>query len=254
MPTLILTTRFSADSQALWRAAVRRGWDVRRLSGWRVPGDLKSATEPVIYAEAIVAPVIAEQFGIELLDPPLDWLARLPEEYRKRDIRLSTLGEARKSLDPIFVKPPNDIIFPAHVYHGQALPAHLPEETPVLLAEIVEWEVEFRCFVQDRRMLTYSIYLRGGELQDESGYASSEEEIQQVLAFVSTLLADRRVEFLDATAMDVGIIAGRGWAVVEQNSPWGAGIYGCEPDAVLTILHRSSRKSNTREVDHASGV
>jgi len=253
MPTLILTTRFSADSQALWRAAVRRGWDVRRLSGWRIPDDLLGSAEPVIYAEAIVAPVIAEQLGIELLDPPLDWVAQLPDEYRKRDVCLRTLSEARVLKEPAFVKPPNDKSFPARVYEGHDLPTDLPDGTPVLIAEPVEWEVEFRCFVLDRRMLTSSIYLRHGELQGESGYASSQDENRELEAFISRLLADRHVDLLEASALDVGIISGRGWAVVEQNSPWGAGIYGCDPDAVLTILQRSSRASDTTRVDHDSG-
>jgi hypothetical protein len=34
----------------------------------------------------------------------------------------------------------------------------------------------------------------------------------------------------------VGLIAGRGWAVVEANHCWGAGIYGCDPPAVLEVL------------------
>ncbi|MEP0802688.1 hypothetical protein NDI37_21395 [Funiculus sociatus GB2-A5] len=36
--------------------------------------------------------------------------------------------------------------------------------------------------------------------------------------------------------MDVGVIQGRGWAVVEQNAAWGAGLYGCDPIEVLEVL------------------
>jgi hypothetical protein len=32
MPTLILTPSFTEDSQALWRAAGRIGWDIQRLN------------------------------------------------------------------------------------------------------------------------------------------------------------------------------------------------------------------------------
>jgi len=39
-----------------------------------------------------------------------------------------------------------------------------------------------------------------------------------------------------AFVLDVGIIKRRGWAVVEPNACWGAGIYGCTPSKVLEVL------------------
>ena len=36
--------------------------------------------------------------------------------------------------------------------------------------------------------------------------------------------------------LDVGTIRGRGWAVVEPNECWGAGIYGGVPAKVLEVL------------------
>ncbi|MFZ6743697.1 hypothetical protein ACO0LC_10760 [Undibacterium sp. JH2W] len=36
MPTLIFTPRYNDDSQALWKAAGALGWQVERLSNWRV--------------------------------------------------------------------------------------------------------------------------------------------------------------------------------------------------------------------------
>ena len=53
---------------------------------------------------------------------------------------------------------------------------------------------------------------------------------------IRRVLADPRVEFPRAVVLDVGVIAGRGWAVVEQNAAWGSGIYGCDPREVLEVL------------------
>jgi hypothetical protein len=36
--------------------------------------------------------------------------------------------------------------------------------------------------------------------------------------------------------VDVGFIRDRGWAVIEQNAAWGAGIYECDPLQVLEVL------------------
>ncbi|MBD2182722.1 ATP-grasp domain-containing protein [Planktothrix sp. FACHB-1355] len=236
MPTLILTPRYTEDSQALWRAANRLGWRVQRLINWRLPDELKLVCEPVLYVEALMTEMIAEQLGLRLIDPPNDWLPNLPEEYRKRWVYLSTLGEARCMEKAAFIKPPNDKSFPARVYQSEELPSDYPDEIPVLIAEIVEWEKEFRCFILNRSLKTFSIYLRDGELQRQNDFAHTEEEECEVREFIEILLSDEQVEILEATVIDVGVIKGRGWAVVEQNAAWGAGLYGCDPIEVLEVL------------------
>jgi hypothetical protein len=236
MPTLILTPRYCQDSQALWRAANRLGWRVERLINWRLPDELKLVPEPILYVEALMTEMIAEQLGLRLLDAPNDWLPNLPEEYRKRWVYLSTMGEARSMEKAAFIKPPNDKSFPARVYQGEELPSDYPDEMPVLIAEIVKWEKEFRCFILNHSLKTFSVYLRDGELQRENDFAHTEEEESEVREFIETLLSDERVEILQGTVIDVGVIQGRGWAVVEQNAAWGAGLYGCDPSEVLEVL------------------
>ncbi|MBW8808656.1 MAG: ATP-grasp domain-containing protein [Lysobacter sp.] len=173
MPTLILTPRHSEDSQALWKAAARQGWSVERLPGWRVPEHLRALADPVFYGEALFGPSISEQLGLVLSNPPEDWLVRLPNEYRLRDIRLSTLGAERAGTVAAFIKPPNDKSFPAQVYTGAELPQGYDEDMPVLVSQVVRWRCEFRCFVLDRELRTYSLYSRNGELARDSGFAST---------------------------------------------------------------------------------
>ena len=240
MPTLILTPRYTEDSQTLWRAAIRMGWRVERLPGWHVPNEFCSVTEPVLYLESLFAPTLAKEFGLNLLEPPDDWLPHLPPQYRKRNISLSSLRLARGLSTPAFIKPPNDKSFPAKVYRGIELPEGYDEDSPVLVAEIVQWEKEFRCFVLDRMPLTLSIYLRGNELQRQNDFAASERELQDAQSFIHTMLADSAVKIPRAVVIDVGIISGRGWAVVELNSAWGSGIYGCAPEKVLEVLRYSA--------------
>ena len=236
MPTLVLTPRFTDDAQALWRAAGRLGWAVERLPSWRVPECLLTVTDPVLYLEGLFAPTLAEQFGLRLLEPAVDWLPLLPEAYRKREVRLTTFGEALTQTTPAFIKPPNDKSFPAKVYTGSELPDGYDDEYPVLVAEVVVWETEFRAFILDRTVRAISVYLRDGEVQRENDFAQSDDEVAEARAFVDELLADPRVDLPRATVIDVGVIPGKGWAVVEQNAAWGSGIYGCDPEAVLDVL------------------
>ena len=226
MPTLILSPRQTEDGQRLWRAASQLGWRVERLASWRIPDDFIDLPEPVLYAEALFAPTLAESLGITLAEPPDDWLPNLPPEYRQRDVRLTTAGAARANPDPAFVKPPNDKSFPAGVYRGAEIPDYVADGEPVLVQDVVEWELEFRCFVLDREVRALSVYLRNGELQKDAGYASSDDEDAAARAFAARVLSDNRVSLPDAVVLDVGVVRGRGWAAVELNSAWGAGLYG----------------------------
>jgi len=242
MPTLILTPRFTPDSQALWRAAIKLGWDVERLPSWRIPEHILAAPDPVPYLEGLFAPTLATQFGLRLLEPPVDWLPRLPEEYRKRRVYLTTLGEERVRVEPAFIKPVNDKSFAAKVYTGKDLPTEYDQDMAVLVSEIVSWEKEFRCFILDRKPRTISIYLRSGELQLEHDFAQSDEERAEAQTFIEGVLADPRIELPRATVIDVGIIKERGWAVVEQNAAWGSGLYGCDPEEVLEVLRFAAER------------
>ncbi|MES2792871.1 MAG: ATP-grasp domain-containing protein, partial [Planctomycetota bacterium] len=155
MTTLLMSSRHTEDDQALWRAAIGRGWSVVRARGIRLP-EIED-DEVVIYIEALYAPTIAEMLGRTLLDLPDDWLVRLPSEFRHRQVQLMTLGQARTLNRPSFCKPPNDKSFAAQVYEsGAALPVEFDDDMAVLVADPVPWESEFRCFCLDGKVLTLS--------------------------------------------------------------------------------------------------
>src|SRR5688572_28023698 len=224
MPTLILSPRYTEDSQQLWQAAMRQGWSVERLHGWQVSEHLRAAEEPVLYIDGLMGPMIAEQLGLMLPEPPADRLPRLPAEYRLRDVRLTSLGVARGLL-PAFVKPPNDKSFSARVNALCVMPEHIDDDMPVLVAEPVVWEREYRCFVLDRQVRTCSVYLSRGELQRAHDFAASAEELSEIEQLADSVQGDARIALPCACVLDTGVIADRGWAVVKINAAWGAGIY-----------------------------
>jgi len=53
------------------------------------------------------------------------------------------------------------------------------------------------------------------------------------------VLANADLSIPPAFVMDVGIIADRGWAVIEANAAWGSGLYGCDPAEVLRVVRRA---------------
>ena len=128
----------------------------------------------------------------------------------------------------------------------------VPDTTLVFTAEPVSWEIEFRCYICDRQVMTLSSYLREGELTrtDEGVWEASQEEHEEARAYIETLLADAEVEIPPAIVIDIGKIHDRGWAVIEANSSWGAGIYGCDPEKVLLVLARACiRRDHLSEED-----
>lgn len=245
MPTLILPPRLNEDCDTVRRAAGLAGWEVYAAPGWHLPPELADA-DPVIYADPLFADVAAAQLGLRLIDPPLDWLTQIPDRYLGRRVLFTTLRAARQyPTAPFFVKPADDKSFPARVYASPAeLPGDdaLPPETPVLISEPVHWSLEIRCFVLDRRLCALSPYLRHGELarSPDGEWPISDSERQEALGTIAAMLDDDAVPLPPAVVIDIGIIDGHGWALIEANAAWGSGIYGCDPAAVLPVLRRAT--------------
>jgi len=165
MPTFILSPRYSDDSIKLRRAAVALGWEVMRLASWRVSENFEPE-EPVLFAEPLFNAAVAEQLGLTVVEPPEDFLARLPHEYAKREIRLTTAAEARTLPGPVFLKPPNFKTFPARVYASGAELPEMPCADTVLASAPVEWAAEFRFFIRDRQVRAWSPYWLEGRLPE----------------------------------------------------------------------------------------
>lgn len=241
MPTLILTPRFTEDSIQLWRAAGYLGWDVLRPLSFSPPEEWKTLdiSEPVLYVEGLFSQMYAEFFGITLEEPPSDWLSKLPRYFTLRNIRMEPIEEARRCRIPAFIKPPNDKSFEAKVYsEGKELPDWIT--SPVIISEPVKWEVEYRFWILDRKIMTFSIYMKDHVLQKDNNYVSDDLEDVQAIDFVTEVL-DSGIFLPSAIVMDVGRIKERGWAIIEINAAWASGIYGSEPSQVLPVIQRCSQ-------------
>lgn len=215
MATLVLPPRYTDDSNLMRKAAIEAGWDVERLPGWRAPEWLRNR-EPVLYGEPLFAAVVADSLDLALLEAPFHWLTTIPDEWLRRDVRFMTLADARNE-GRAFMKPADDKCFVARVYEsGSELPDLdiLPDATPVLVSEPVNWSIEFRCFIIEDQLATLSPYLRDGELgqANDGSWPATDDEIQQATDFIGRVLADERVELPPAAVIDVGIITDAGWA------------------------------------------
>lgn len=248
MRTLVLSPRYTDDSNAMWRAAIDRGWEVVRVRSYRAdaidPG--LAAKRPLLYGETLLADALADALEIVLVEPSASWLPELPEAYRKREVRLTRLAEARELVTPHFVKPVDEKIFKSRVYDVGSLvdPDYaLDDDELVHVSEVVSFDLEVRLFVANRRVRTYSAYLRDGALaRDAAGeWPISDEEAKQAMRFANALLGDPHVDLPEAVVIDIGRTKDRGFCVVEANPCWTSGLCGCDPRAVLDVCAIASR-------------
>jgi hypothetical protein len=230
------------DSQSMWRTGIELGWHSQRLQGWRVPESLSlSGRDVAIYGEPLFAEAVADQLGLVLLEPPIDWLIGVPQEYSRRRIELLTLQEARSLNTPAFVKPADGKIFEPKIYQtGAELPTeeHVDGPIPVLRSDIVDFRLEVRCFVRNKAVVTLSPYWRDGALahNHESAWPFLDTEEDEAHSFASLVLVDSRISLPPVCTLDVGRLADGRWAVIEANPAWGAGLYGCDPKEVLQSI------------------
>src|SRR5262245_34082461 len=196
MPTLLLSARQTDDAQLLWRACIAAKWQVVRVHRWQVPS--LPTTDVVVYGEPLFAQHVAQTLGLRLIEPPLDWLPRLSARWRGRDVRLTTLADARKVTDRAFIKPADEKCFDARVYSsGTELPAPgpLPEDLPVRVQQVVEWTIESRCFVLERKVAAVSTYWRDGKLakSEDGAWIASDAELNEAADFCENVLRDSSV-------------------------------------------------------------
>jgi protein-tyrosine phosphatase len=255
---LLLSTRTLPTAPALADAARKAGWSVH---AWDEGPAHPSGGRVVYYGRTDVVRQVAARFRLALLEPPLDLLARLPASLLLREVQLARFRDLSRLKRPAFVKPadPLDRCFDAGVYaetRGIRAPWGIDPETPVLVAEPVEWLAEFRCFVREGRVVASSPYLSFGKPVWKAWGQGGEKAApsRDALAVCGRLLAERSVALPPAFVVDVGLVEGRGWAVVEFNPAWCSGLLGADPAAVLRVLERACRETDGLDANDSAWV
>jgi len=247
MTTLLLSTWRLPEVRPLTAAARRQGWLVRGLDRGPEP---EIEERVVFYGGSDVVDAVSSRFGLSLVEPSFDLLAFTPYSLRLRDVKLASYNELGRFEAPMFVKPA-DVrrkAFDAGIYRDvreARLEAPLDPEMPVLVAEPIEFLEEYRCFVLDGTVVATSTYLRFGRPSwrpfDERGTTPLPLRAQELCA---QLLTAPGLPLPRAFVVDVGLIEGRGWGVVEYNPAWCSSLLGCNPESVLPVLECASQRTD----------
>lgn len=233
---------------ALQFAAREMGWEVLSAPpGWRLDEELtKSGKKGVPYGSQTFCEVIAMQMAWTLKQNSFDWLSKVHPYYLKRKVEFMSLSEAKKFQETKFIKPADDKVFPAKVYASGELITNesVPLDTPTLVSDVVEFDLEYRTFTDGEKVLTWSNYICYDNLADPKYWDMvpySDGRLPH--DWVNDVLHD--IRFHDRgivtvpSVIDVGRVKGKGWAIIETNQAWASGIYGCDPVKVLKVLEKS---------------
>jgi len=237
-PTVLLSQRFSSDSQSIWSAAAKKGWPVHRAIRYAAPEPLPELR--FAYGEVNFCDIMADRADLGLLDPPNDWLMNLPTELLKRDVIACSALMVSCYGEKAFFKPANDKVFSAGVYEcGRDVPLkYVDPSCPCYISDVVSFDVEYRFWFLDGNLLTGDYYRMVGEW-----YESLVDK--EARCFAQKVMDDHGSELPSAIVLDVGHIENEGWAVIEVNQCHASGIYGnTDVSGVMECCLRSAGPMN----------
>jgi hypothetical protein len=226
---LLVSDKADIERDALADAFTKGGGEVHRLGRFWDPPVFDPATVRVYGADSFCL-VLQQKLGFDLCSPADELLLQVPSPLLRRQLVKRTLVDALSSL-PAFVKPVTPKQFRGAVYASSAALAAecrgLPQDTAVFVAEIVILAAELRSFVLDGHVLDAAVY---------EGTAA----VDGAITFITEVVKAARLP--RAVVIDVGYVVDRGWALIEFNAAWGAGLNGCNATKVLPAVLAASGK------------
>jgi hypothetical protein len=237
-----LSPMYTEDSNTLKKASLNSPYELNRFNGkWNVPEEFRDDVIAV-YGEDLYAEIVAEQCHLTLTKPNDNWLSKIPEEFTKRKISYGRLKDFVHEKN-IFIKCSDFKSFKAGVFDKvENINGFdsLDPESMVFTSEVVEWELEVRCFVLNNEIKTYSSYWRNNTFNTN---LLSETEEKDMFEFFNDFIKQYSETLPKAIVLDFGIITGKGWALIEANPAWCSGLYACNAEKALEVIVKSCIKN-----------
>lgn len=238
---IALSPMYTEDSNNLKKASLNSAYELSRFNAkWSVPEEFRQDVIAV-YGEDIYAEIVAEQCQLTLLKPADDWLNHVDEDFTQRKISYGQLKDFLLE-ENIFIKCSDFKTFKAGVYQKVSDIKgfdSLDPQIAVFTSEVVEWELEVRCFVLNNKIKTYSFYWRSNAFNTNE---LSEKEKKDMFSFFEFFIQNYSSTLPAAIVLDFGIIKGKGWALIEANPAWCSGLYACDAKKALEVIVKSCIK------------
>ena len=226
------------ENARLAQTASCLGWSVHHSGiSWRMPKNL-IGHEGAVHGTPYFCQVVADQMGWDLLANPIDWITTLSEEHIRRNIVLSTLGDAKRLTEKKFIRPAEeDHLFPAKVYEdGSKIQTNTVfDNASVLVSDTIPYMTEWRCFVKDRHVVSVCCYRFNKEINQKHLWCW---DVSSATDFVNKMLRDESVSCVSST-IDVGRSKKGFMSVIETSPAWASDTFGCELVGTLDSIKAS---------------
>lgn len=239
---IALSPMYTEDSNNLKKASINSPYELNRFNAkWNVPEEFRNDVIAV-YGEDIYAEIVAEQCNLTLTKPTDNWLAEISEDFTKRKI---SYGKLKEFVDEenIFIKCSDFKSFKAGVFEKVTDIKGfdtLDLDSMVFTSEVVEWELEVRCFVLNNEIKTHSSYWRNNAFDTNP---LSKIEKKDLFEFFKDFIQQYSETLPKAIVLDFGIIRRKGWALIEANPAWCSGLYDCDAEKALEVIVESCVKN-----------
>jgi hypothetical protein len=233
------------------RAAAQQ-LDLTVLDLPRDPADVRLRPRPGLAWRAplgLVAALVARGAPVRLTAAGPRWFASLPPEVLGRRVAVvdaAAIAAGQVPFPARMVKLADAKVagFPATRTAGTAAAAAavreaaFPPQARLLVADRwLDCDSEYRVFCIGRTAVACSPYVVEGETWSPLLHRSRASVHDRAAAFAAELLSglpDAQVP--PACVLDIARLPGGRLVVLETNTTWGAGLYGCDPVAVLRAV------------------
>lgn len=190
---------------------------------------------------------------LDLAVAPPTWLCGRGDEVLGRRLAVVTVGQLAAGKVPFAVRAVKPATLkvralPAQRYAPGDAVTGLPEAFPLLVADgWLACDSEYRAFCVGREVVTVSTY----RVQDEGW--SPELPLHRASwheragAFAAEVLADAAPgDVPPACVLDVARLTDGRFVLLETNTAWASGLYGCDPAAALSAVLAAQRPADPR--------
>ncbi|MFT3827613.1 MAG: ATP-grasp domain-containing protein [Chitinophagaceae bacterium] len=228
-PTILLIPEKSdTEFEQVFATWIKNGGQIKRLGKYWIKDEELTKQKIAIYGNQTFAFVLAQIYNVELLSPDDTLIARLGNEWTKRNVELKQINQISEEDFPVFIKPVIPKIFIADIFQTIAdfkeATNGLQDTEEILVASIVDnIQAEARIFVKDGIVKDIALYEGAADL------ASGKE-------FVSKFISDNKSKLPNVVVVDIAFSEQTGWFILEFNACWGAGLNGCNAEKVIDCI------------------
>ncbi len=102
--TLLIPEKTDEEFEQVFATWTQNGGQIKRLGKYWIKDEELAKQKIAIYGSQAFAFVLAQIYNVELLSPDDTLIARLGNEWTKRNVELKQIGQISKEDFPVFIK------------------------------------------------------------------------------------------------------------------------------------------------------